>query len=356
MTDLVGRYWDLRRFAEPRTAGPTLLFLFNLACYAGFVFLAIWSTSTAAKLGWGVLAGLATTTLFIIGHDACHLSYTRSRRLNRIIGTIVFLPALHPYSLWEYGHNRLHHRFAAQIGLDYGYAPMTVDAYARAGLARRGYYRFMRSLVGQPFYYLVDIWLPKMFIPLSRQVGPFRRIYALDLAIVYTWLVLLLGGLAALQHSVAPLPWSEALVTAALFGFAVPFLTWNLFMSFVTIVQHTGPSLRWSLPTGGASSHEQQIHGTAQILFPEPLDWIFHRVMHHHAHHLQPGVPLYRLKAAQAEVVRESGDAAATIRWTPAYHWDLTKRCKLFDPETAAWRDFDFKPTTTSLPSATAVA
>jgi hypothetical protein len=59
---------------------------------------------------------LLIVALFVIGHDACHQSYTSSRFLNHVVGRIAFLPALHSFSLWDREHNHRHHR--TRRGLD----------------------------------------------------------------------------------------------------------------------------------------------------------------------------------------------------------------------------------------------
>ena len=73
------------------------------------------------KIGLAALAGVFIANLAIIGHDAIHNSFTRIRWLNRFIGTLAFLPALHPYSRWEFHHNKVHHRYVAQLGVDNAY-------------------------------------------------------------------------------------------------------------------------------------------------------------------------------------------------------------------------------------------
>src|SRR5205085_8331558 len=103
-------------------------------------------SAPSAKILLGVIAGVFIANLAIIGHDAIHRSFTSSRWLNRLIGTLAFLPALHPYSRWEHHHNRVHHRYTAQIGVDNAFPPMTVEQYRRASRPRRARYRFLRSL------------------------------------------------------------------------------------------------------------------------------------------------------------------------------------------------------------------
>ena len=70
-----------------------------------------------------LVAALWIARLFVIGHDACHGSYTPNKTLNGWIGRIAFLPSLTPYSLWEVGHNLAHHGFTNLKGRDYVWTP-----------------------------------------------------------------------------------------------------------------------------------------------------------------------------------------------------------------------------------------
>lgn len=321
---------------------PLALLIAEFALYALAVVDAVLLTPMWEKLLLSVAAGILTATLAIIGHDCAHRGGTRYSWLNRLIGTIGFLPALHPLSRWAHHHNQVHHRYTAQIGVDNAYPPMSVTDYRAASPARRAYYRFQRSVWGQPFFYLIDIWVPDIFLP---QAGLKARDY-LDFALVYAWLAALLAGLTWLSHNVLGGSWGGAFANAAVFGLLIPFLVWNLFISFVTVIQHTGPAVKWSLPTGRPSTPEQKLHGTVRIRFPEPIDILFHRLMQHTAHHLNPIIPLYSLKAAQRTLEDGHGDEVISVRWTPAYHAALTRTCKLYDPERDCWCDFDFRPTT----------
>lgn len=320
---------------------PLLIFLTSLAVYLASTTAAVLVTAGAPKILLGIIAGVFIANLAIIGHDAVHRSFTSSRWLNRLIGTLAFLPALHSYGGWEYHHNRVHHRYTAQIGVDNAYSPMTVDQYRTTSAGRRLYYRFMRSLAGQPFFYMVEIWLPKIFLPLPREAKNFRSSDWIDLVVVYAWLVLYIAALSLVAGGWSGQTIAAAIRNASIFGFMIPFLVWSLFISFVTIVQHTGPRARWTLPTGRPSTHEQKLRGTVHIRFPEPVDWFLHRVMQHIVHHVNPMVPLYRLRAAEALVMTIDSELAVIETWTPAYHWRLTRSCKLYDPIRDAWCSFD---------------
>ncbi|HWF64519.1 MAG TPA: fatty acid desaturase, partial [Rhizomicrobium sp.] len=318
---------------------PSAIFALSFAIYAGAAIGAVLVGNMGGKITLAVLAGTFIANLAIIGHDAVHRSFTRLRWLNRLIGTLAFLPALHPYGRWEHHHNRIHHCYTAQLGVDNAYPPMTPDDYRAASPARRLYYRFMRSLIGQPFFYLLDIWAIDMFVPFARARHGLKASDWRDIAIVYLWLVFSMVGLAALSLSENGGSIRAALWNGGVYGILIPFLVWNVFISFVTIVQHTGPQVRWVVPTGRFSTHEERLGGTVHVVFPEVLDWFFHRVMQHVVHHVNPIIPLYRLKKEEKKLF--GGEPAPIVEtWTPLYHWRMTRDCKLYDPRTKSWRRF----------------
>ena len=318
---------------------PVVIFALSFAIYAGAAIGAVLVKNTGWKIALAVLAGTFIANLAIIGHDAVHRSFTRIRWLNRMIGTWAFLPALHPYGRWEHHHNRVHHCYTAQLGVDNAYPPMTPDEYRAATPARRFYYRFMRSLIGQPFFYMVDIWAIDMFLPFIRRNHGLKSGDWRDVAIVYAWLLLSTLGFAALSLAHDGGGVRAALWNGGIYGVLIPFLVWNVFISFVTIVQHTGPKVRWVVPTGRFSTHEERLGGTVHVVFPEVLDWFFHRVMQHVAHHVNPIIPLYRLKKEEKKLF--AGEPAPIVEtWTPLYHWRMARDCKLYDPATKSWRRF----------------
>jgi omega-6 fatty acid desaturase (delta-12 desaturase) len=323
---------------------PLAIFSADLLLYCLSLWGAIGSDGLLARAFFAVLAGVAISLLAIVAHDAIHNSFTSLRWLNRIIGTLAFLPALHPYSRWQHHHNRVHHIYTAQLGLDNAYAPMTVREYAAASQRVRAAYRFKRSLAGQLVYYLIYMWLPKMFLPGKNERNQFRAVDWIDLALVYTWLVGMLGGLTVLVASQAGGSPARAFLDVMFFGVLIPFFVWNVFISFVTIVQHTGPDVRWISPTGSHSTSAEKLRGTVHLALPRPIDWLFHRVMQHPAHHIHSGVPLYSLRRAEEELSARLPALPVFARWTPLYHWRLTRDCKLYDPSAQRWCGFSLRP------------
>jgi fatty acid desaturase len=167
-----------------------------------------------------------------------------------------------------------------------------------------------------------------------------RRVW-FDLILVYAFLVGLLLVCTNLSLSLNGdgNVWA-AFTSAFVFAFLVPFLLWNSFISFLSIVQHTGEDVRWVMPTGRASTVEQTMAGTVHVVFPEWLDRLLHRIMQHQAHHISVAIPLQQLKEAQA-VVRETSGNRLVHAWTPSYHWRLTQNCQLYDHVTNRWCRFE---------------
>ena len=44
--------------------------------------------------------GIVLSVLFVLGHDACHGSFTPSRWLNAVLGRLALLPSWHPFAGW----------------------------------------------------------------------------------------------------------------------------------------------------------------------------------------------------------------------------------------------------------------
>ena len=331
---------SLSPFARRTPLFSATLLMADLIVYSLFVYGTLAVESVWLKLLLGFGAGTMISLAAIAGHDAGHQSFSGSKRVNRFFGTLAFLPALHPFALWEHHHNRVHHRFTAQLGVDNAFPPMTLEDYRSASKTKRAYYRFIRSLWGQPFFYLLDVWVPTMLVPfLQKEPRMTPRIW-FDLVLMYVYFGTFLLTCTYVALSLAgDGNVIAALGNAFLYAFLVPFLIWNAFISFLSIVQHTGLDVRWTRPTGRPSDVEQSLAGTVHIVFPEFLDRLMHRIMQHQAHHLNVGIPLQNLVEAQRVVADANGGKLVHV-WTPAYHLKLTRECQLYDPVRNRWCRF----------------
>lgn len=291
-----------------------------------------WCVTVFASL----VAALWIARLFVIGHDACHGSYTPSKTLNKWIGRIAFLPSLTPYSLWELGHNLAHHCFTNLKGRDYVWTPYSPHEFARLSWVRRRLEHVYRSGVGQGVYYLIEMWWKKLMFPSKKHVNHRRATYILDNLLVTAFAAAWISGLVIWGHHSGRAIWS-----LLIFGFAVPFFVWNCLVGFVIYVQHTHPRVAWYERRDEWSANAGYATTTVHIKLKRPLDGLIHYILEHGAHHVNMGIPLYRLKEAQARLSATLDERLKSEVFCWRYYWNTVRRCKLYDFAQHVWMDFE---------------
>src|SRR6266446_2108128 len=320
----------LRQILRPYRAKADVfavsLFAADCAMYA------ICTVSASAHLGWfvrflaGTAAGVLLAVLFVVGHDACHGSFTSRRPLNAVIGRLAFLPTLTPFSTWELSHNLTHHVYTNLKPLDYVWTPFSKAEYEALPAFRRKLERIYRHPVGLALYYPVEIWWKRLLFQ------PGKRIYMADSALcVGTFLVAF--GLIARNG-----------FPAILLAMVWPFAVWSWLMSWALLAQHTHPDVPWFDDERQWRAEQAQSRATVHVIAPGPLNFLLHRIMEHTAHHLDVTIPLYRLASAQAELERECASLVVE-RWTPRSFVENIRACKLYDYARRQWLDFDGNPT-----------
>jgi omega-6 fatty acid desaturase (delta-12 desaturase) len=301
----------------------------DLTCYLACVAIAIRNANSWVGVVFGALAGVGTGALFLVGHDACHGSFTKSPRLNAWLGRIVFLPSLTPFSSSETGHNHTHHQYTNLKTRDYVWAPFSKAEYDRLPAWRRTLERIYRSAPGVGLYYAIEIWWKHLFCP----GGVATRKQAADITLCVS--------VAACAIAVVGSGYGwKAMVT----GLAFPFAIWNWLMGWAIFEHHTHPSVPWFDDERKWRAGRTQSMFTVHMVLPRPLDVLFHEIFHHTAHHLDVTIPLYRLRRAQSAVEAASGGGLIVEHWTPMRFIERLRHCRLYDFENQLWLDFDGTP------------
>jgi acyl-lipid omega-6 desaturase (Delta-12 desaturase) len=321
----------LQPFATTRRIATPIIWFF----LDWFVLIAAIATMLVVDSIWvrifaSLVAALWIARLFVIGHDACHGSYTPRKRLNAWIGRIAFLPSLTPYSLWEVGHNLAHHGFTNLKGRDYVWTPFTREEFMKLSWLRRQMEKLYRSGFGQGVYYMIELWWKKLFFPTREHVSAQRKSFTWDSLLVAAFGAVWIGGLVA---------W------AIIFGFAIPFFVWNCLMGFVIYVQHTHPRVAWYERKEEWSSNAGYATTTVHVKLMRPLDGLIHYILEHGAHHVNMGIPLYRLKEAQARLSATLDERLNSEVFTWRYYWNTVRRCKLYDYARHVWTDYEGRVT-----------
>lgn len=301
---------------------------------------AVLTTNPIVQTACAVTAGIVIALLFVVGHDAGHQSLTPYRWLNNLIGRLSILPALHPYSLWILVHNQTHHRWTNLSPNDYVWNPLTLEQYQQLSPARRWLYRIYRSWAGVFVYYFIEFWIKRIMFPSRKEVrGTYKTAYLVDIAFVLVCAVayvtgLVVGAQQGWFHGPRPI-WNPLV-----FGAIIPFAVWNTIMSFVIYLHHTHPDCTWYDDEAEWKRCASQAHSAVHVIFPGPINVLFHWIMEHNAHHARPSIPLYHLKQAQETLEEHEKENIIVFRWTPLAHLDVVRRCKLYDYQAKRWQDF----------------
>ena len=333
------RQW-LLSLSTRTTLYPIALLAFDymllLSALAGAVLLDAWW----ARLLCGMAAGFVIGRLFVIGHDACHQSLTPHRRLNQWLGRIAFLPSLTPYSLWEVGHNVVHHGYTNLKGFDFVWAPCTAQEFAALTPTRRLLDRIYRSGWAPGLYYMNEMWWRRMFFPSRTQMPTRRRVFLLDNLLVSGFALVWIAGLAFIAGITG-----QDLLPVLLTGFVVPFLFWCAMIGFVVYVHHTHTEVQWHAERAAWSRAQPFVSTTVHLTFPFGIGSAMHHIMEHTAHHVDMTIPLYRLKAAQGTLEHMLPGRIIVQPFSWGWYFDTARRCKLYDFQRRCWTDYDGQAT-----------
>lgn len=337
----------LQPYAQKKLLLPLLILFGDALIYGTLLVGAVALHAYWQRFLCGALAGFAIGMLFVVGHDACHGSYTQHKWLNHLLGRIAFLPSLHAFSTWNLGHNRIHHRYTNLKREDYVWRPYSKQEFDSLPSRRQWLEKLYRTSAGLGFYYMFEIWWKKIMFPNRREVPKYRAIYFWDSCLVALFLCLQIPGMIWLGNRVGTY-WLDTVI----FGIALPFVSWNWIMGFVIFQHHTHPSVAWFDDAKEWRYWESQIAGTTHVRFPKLLSLLMHNIMEHTAHHALTSVPLYNLIKAQSAIEMGFTGRVKVIPWTVEEFINTVKRCKLYDYERHVW--LDFAGNTTSEPTVAA--
>jgi len=332
---------DIKRIVEPYALRPspvvpTLRLLADALGWMLALALVAADTDMALKALGTILIGLFSARLFVIGHDACHGSYTRSPRWNKVLGRLAFLPTLTAYSVWEIGHNVAHHGYNNLRTHDDVWAPITRAEYEALPPLRRFLYRRYRSGWWPGLYYMLEIWWTKLFFPSRKHMTSRRPSFFWDnvaaLAFGLAWIGVLLASALLTEQSIGLL---------LLLGFALPYFVWCSIMGFVVYVQHTHPSVRWYDDKSRWAADRTFLTGTVHVSFPGRLGAVLHNILDHTAHHVDMSVPFTQLTAAQAHLTESLPHAVVVQPFGWRAYFDTARTCALYDYEHQRWEGIE---------------
>ena len=320
---------------------PTAIYI---AVFIGFLRSAGWPL----KLTFAAGIALCIDMLFIVGHDGCHQALTPIPWLNKLIGRIAFLPSLHSYSHWDYGHNGLHHGWTNVRGKDPVFVPLSKAEYDKLSPFRKWQVRMHRSPLGIGWYYMVELWGPYAGWPtLGHRSKVKRPQQAIDWCLVMAYAILQIVLMLTIGRSNTLGIHSHILAQLTLItvGFVLPFLFWNWSMGFVIFQHHTHPEVPWFKDVDEWTFFEGQVESVVHVELPRPIELFLHNILDHTAHHVDPKIPLYNLPKAQQNLETAYPKNIKVVEWTYEGFKKTFATCRLYDYENHRWIDYDGTPT-----------
>jgi omega-6 fatty acid desaturase (delta-12 desaturase) len=129
--------------------------------------------------------------------------------------------------------------------------------------------------------------------------------------------------------------------TAVVFLFLVPLVAIQWMIGWVVFFNHTHPDVVWYDDADEWARHEVQLEGSTGLRFHPVLHAPMpRRIMNHTAHHVDPGVPLERLAAAQRHLVATYGDRVVSPEFSRRWLCDVLRHCQLYDYDAQRWIPF----------------
>ncbi|OIK16896.1 fatty acid desaturase [Bacillus sp. MUM 116] len=230
-----------------------------------------------------VIAAGFLTRIFIIFHDCTHHSFFKSRRANRIVGTVMGVLTIFPFDQWGYEH-AVHH--ATSGNLDKRGTgdiwTLTVDEYVAAPFRLRLAYRFYRN----PF---VMFGLGPIYVFLLK--NRFNRRGARKKERMNTYLTnILIVALAGL------LCWAVGwqaflLVQGTIFMLSGSAGIWLFYVQHTFEDSYFEGNQDWEYVKAA-------VEGSSFYKLPKFIQFLTGNIGYHHVHHLSPRVPNYKLEEA----------------------------------------------------------
>jgi acyl-lipid omega-6 desaturase (Delta-12 desaturase) len=282
----------VRKYQKPNWKIATGQMLNTFIPFVALWAVMYWSLSVSywLTLGLALVNAFFLVRIFIIQHDCGHQSFTKSRKLNDVIGFVCSAFSLIPYKYWAKAHN-FHHGHSGQLEedvRDIGDMPLyTVAEYKQLPLIKKIGYRIFRAplvlLSAGSLYY---IFIHNRFVTIKAR--GFQNVWkSLILNNLFIVGVYAIGFLAfgAVNFLKIQLP------IVALFSVMA-------FFAFFIQHQHEEAYKKWK--------HEWNyviaaLKGCTYWKLPPMFQWLTGNIGIHHIHHLSSLIPNYHLQRCKDE-------------------------------------------------------
>ncbi|MEK4800056.1 MULTISPECIES: fatty acid desaturase [Oceanobacillus] len=241
------------------------------------------SISFWLSLPFSIVAAGFVVRIFIIFHDCTHMSFFKSGKANRILGTITGIITHFAFEKWKRDHS-IHHATSSNLdkrGTGDVWV-MTVDEYTEASFWGRLGYRLYRNpliMFGLgPFYLFL---ISNRFNRKGAKRKERWNTYLINVSLIaiYALLIWLIGWQALLM------------VQLPIIFIAGSLGVWLFYVQHQFEDSYFENEEEWDYVKAA-------VDGSSYYKLPKVLQWLTGNIGFHHVHHLSPRVPNYQLEKA----------------------------------------------------------
>ncbi|TWT91990.1 fatty acid desaturase [Stieleria varia] len=291
----------------------------------------LWAQSWWIAVPISCVLGTVLSGLFILGHDAGHRSFCRSRRWNNFIGHITTSWVLWPFHIWRLSHNT-HHRHTHHVHKEVAWKPAPGFIYKRLAWLDRMIYRYARTWL---FYLGSIIFTATVVRDYVRGKGLSSQEHC---EVLFSVLITALAGAVYASVSYLIAGWYGLLML-----FVIPQFVFHFWLSLFTLLHHTTPDVTFMAPdvwTREKASLECSIH----VIYPWWVDLLNHDISWHVPHHVCAAIPHYNLRLAYRHLKETYPDRIVERKLTFRYLVSVLRQCNLiedFKPGMQEWKRFN---------------
>ncbi|KPH76480.1 MULTISPECIES: fatty acid desaturase [Bacillaceae] len=241
------------------------------------------SISFWLSLPFSIVAAGFVVRIFIIFHDCTHMSFFKSSKANRILGTITGIITHFAFEKWKRDHS-IHHATSSNLdkrGTGDVWV-MTVDEYTEASFWGRLGYRLYRNpliMFGLGPFYL--FFISNRFNRKGAKRKERWNTYLINVSLIaiYALLIWLIGWQALLM------------VQLPIIFIAGSLGVWLFYVQHQFEDSYFENEEEWDYVKAA-------VDGSSYYKLPKVLQWLTGNIGFHHVHHLSPRVPNYQLEKA----------------------------------------------------------
>ncbi len=273
--------------------------------------------------------------LFLLGHDMAHGALFKSKNVNYFFGQICFLPSLHPYSKWVYGHNAVHHGGTIQLKSDFAWHPRTVTKYLSQSTFNRIMHRIYWSQLGAGLYYFNKMWFQGLIARNANVTAKTKRDTFVVLAFAF---VSIAAVFYFFSMNGGEFNWINGVIGVIKVQ-AIPFFLYCQWIGMVIYIQHIQDEVNWK-PKEEWNQFYGQVIGTTNYKTNYFLNFFLHNILIHLPHHVHSAIPFYNLPRALDELKRDYPEYIVLKENLFKDYFKYTSQCKLIDANTLDWTTY----------------